>query len=339
MRFRLPVVQRVRVYDVDFPGFRGDFMKTYLVVWVGSILCMTLFACEAKVTTTDACGDGYLDPGEECDKGALTVQSCEQLGYYVQDGTLKCNKDCTLDLSVCSAKCGDGIIQSIHGESCEGENFNGKTCQSMGLGVGTLICNEHCQIDTSGCQQTAVCGDGTIAAPFEQCEGTNLGGETCQGLGYYGGTLLCNAADCRFNLSGCASYGKCGDAQLQEMYGEECEGSNLGGAMCQSLGYYGGTLQCGLDCRYRLESCEGAGWCGDALVQEAHEEVCDGELLGGKSCLDLGYYGGELACAPDCRSLDMSDCAAMGRCGDGVLHVEFGELVWSRKSRHLAYGV
>ena len=49
----------------------------------------------------------------------------------------------------------------------------------------------------------AVCGDGIISGN-EQCDGTNLDGQTCQSLGYYGGTLSCKA-DCTFNTSGCTT--------------------------------------------------------------------------------------------------------------------------------------
>jgi len=49
----------------------------------------------------------------------------------------------------------------------------------------------------------AVCGDGIISGN-EQCDGANLAGQTCQSLGYYGGTLSCKA-DCTFNTSQCTT--------------------------------------------------------------------------------------------------------------------------------------
>jgi hypothetical protein len=45
-----------------------------------------------------------------------------------------------------------------------------------------------------------VCGNG-IAESGEQCDGSDLGGQTCEGLG---GTLSCKA-DCTFNTSGCTT--------------------------------------------------------------------------------------------------------------------------------------
>jgi hypothetical protein len=49
-----------------------------------------------------------------------------------------------------------------------------------------------------------ICGNGTVEVA-EQCDGANLGGQTCEGLGYnLGGTLTCTAG-CRFNVSGCVT--------------------------------------------------------------------------------------------------------------------------------------
>lgn len=45
-----------------------------------------------------------------------------------------------------------------------------------------------------------VCGDGVIEGD-EECDGSNLGGETCESKGYDGGALLCNS--CSFEVSEC----------------------------------------------------------------------------------------------------------------------------------------
>lgn len=50
-----------------------------------------------------------------------------------------------------------------------------------------------------------VCGN-NIKETGEQCDGSDLGGATCQSLGYPGGTLSCRA-DCTFNTSGCTTAG------------------------------------------------------------------------------------------------------------------------------------
>ena len=78
------------------------------------------------------CGDGHLDPGEQCDLGIANAD----------DGP--CTLACTL------AACGDGLVQP--GEQCDlgMDNANDGPC--------TLTC------------ATAICGDGLIHAGVEACD-------------------------------------------------------------------------------------------------------------------------------------------------------------------------
>ena len=100
------------------------------------------------------------------------------------------------------------------------------------------------------------CGDNYLD-PGEACDGSQMTATTCTELGYYEqtDTLTCKA-DCTFDLSVCVG-GRCGDGTIQGTYGEQCEGSNLGGATCVSLGYSprGGTLGCNSSCRLNPASC------------------------------------------------------------------------------------
>lgn len=58
--------------------------------------------------------------------------------------------------------------------------------------------------------------------------------------------------------------------------------------------------------------CGGTGSCGDGVV--TWPEACDGKDLQGKTCRDLGFKSGELACSSSCK-VDPFDCTS---CGDGV---------------------
>lgn len=46
--------------------------------------------------------------------------------------------------------------------------------------------------------------------------------------------------------------------------------------------------------------------CGNNRLEQG--EVCDGDLLGGATCVDRGHTGGTLACSADCTSFDESLC-------------------------------
>jgi hypothetical protein len=50
------------------------------------------------------------------------------------------------------------------------------------------------------------CGNGVIDSPSESCDRMDLGGSTCQNLGYTGGTLACDST-CHFDISECT--GQC----------------------------------------------------------------------------------------------------------------------------------
>jgi len=177
-------------------------LRTPFLCLIMTTLVLALTACEDE-KKKEGCGNGLLDLGELCDSTAVGAPSCAELGYYEQTAPITCNADCTWDLSACgSGRCGDGVVQAQHGENCDGENLAESTCQDLALGEGTLACSDSCRFDVSGCELAAVCGDGVIATPSEQCEGDDLAGSTCESLGYDGGTLSC-LDTCLFDESGC----------------------------------------------------------------------------------------------------------------------------------------
>lgn len=93
------------------------------------------------------CGDGVVDPGEQCDSGALAGASCGSLGF--DSGTLGCTSSCTFDTAGCG-RCGDGIVNGS--EQCDGGDLGGKTCEGLGHAAGTLACNASCgAFDATGC--------------------------------------------------------------------------------------------------------------------------------------------------------------------------------------------
>jgi len=96
---------------------------------------------------------------------------------------------------------------------------SGCTCTPTEPGT-ELTCNDGQDNDCDGlidcadsdcsadpvCQGGPVCGNGIIETG-EDCDGGNLGGATCQSLGFTGGTLSCNAS-CQFDTSACTT-GSC----------------------------------------------------------------------------------------------------------------------------------
>jgi alpha-tubulin suppressor-like RCC1 family protein len=262
------------------------------------LVVLFTFSCKTEVSNKAACGDGILDPGEQCDLDVFTIQNCAQLNYYEQNGEIVCNPDCTMDLSVCAYQCGDGLVQADHEEECDGATMPETTCAQIDLGGGTLSCTDTCRYDVSQCEAAVVCGDNQIQAPFEQCEGDDLAGETCISQGYYGGTLACDATDCRFDTTPCETFGSCGDSEIQGVY-EDCEGVDLNNSTCIDQGWFSGDLQCSASCEYDFGTCQNV-----AAISAANIHSCilltDGTVRcwGDNQGSQLGFPGPDDSSTP-----------------------------------------
>ena len=266
-----------------------------------------LAGCEADVNTVQSCGDGFVDPGEECDLENLDGESCAGLGYYDLLGTLRCAPDCRFDVSACGGRCGDGIVDDLEGEQCEEGVLIGANCQSLGYEGGQLACAEDCTFDIGGC--TTRCGNGVIE-PGEACDdGNGSDGDGCD--------MTCEPEpgwDCEVgNPTICESI--CGDGLV---VGEEaCDDGNLAGGTCAQLGYHAGVLACSDACRFDPSGCVGR--CGDGVLDSAFE-ACDLDDLGQNTCETRGYHPGVLSCGAGCE-LITSGCG--GACGDGAIQGAF----------------
>lgn len=263
--------------------------------------CQDANCADACNGGSPTCGNGVLDDGEQCDGAA---PSCTSLGFT--GGTAFCNQDCTLSTIGCtgsSGSCGNGVIDA--GEACDGTNLQGSTCTTYGFTGGTLRCATNCQLDFTACTETSVvCGDGVVAGG-EECDGTNLNGESCTSLGYDSGTLRC--ATCAFDTSRCVSTGPvCGNGLIES--GEVCDGANVNGLSCISFGLSGGTLGCASDCLdYDYTGCAADPVCGDGILNGF--EQCDGFDFGPDTCASAGYVSGTLTCLSDC-TIDYSGCSS-----------------------------
>jgi len=130
-------------------------------------------AIDAIVYEAPLCGDGNLDPGEECDDG----------NNLDGDG---CSAQCTFE-----PYCGDGNLDE--GEECDdGNNLDGDGCSALCTfepycGDGNLDEGEECDdgnnLDGDGCSALCTfepyCGDGNLDEGEECDDGNNLDGDGC----------------------------------------------------------------------------------------------------------------------------------------------------------------
>ena len=107
-----------------------------------------------------------------------------------------------------------------------------------------------------------------------------------------------------FRTAGTVS--NCGNGAIDS--GELCDGSNVGGVTCSSLGFADGQVLCSADCSsFDTSNCTAGGTCGNGSREPT--EVCDATDLAGQTCVSQGYaFGGELACNNQCNAFDESGC-------------------------------
>lgn len=184
------------------------------------------FVCNAAAASCGWCGNGVIDPGEQCDDANANAH----------DG---CLPDCTVgplcDPATFEARC-DGNALVL----CEAGVEAPRSC-------GALQCDE-------GRARCGSCGD-SVLDPGEECDYPDLtDGDGCDtnctvsrcGNGVRAGGEACDDGNaeggdgCRAD---CAGREVCGDGLLDAAAGEQCEGPGTVDAWA--------GLACGADCRLR----------------------------------------------------------------------------------------
>jgi fibro-slime domain-containing protein len=251
------------------------------------------------------CGNGLLDPGEQCD----------DFNAAAGDG---CSATCQLEAGwVCptlgapclrEVYCGDGLVESP--ETCDdGNSIPGDGCS----GTCQLEPNFACITPSPPpnpihqvCTSTVVCGDGVV-------QGT----EACD-TGETSGTMGC-AADCQMVTAGwtCPSVGgacvlapvpMCGDAHVDP--GEQCDDGNTASADGCSAAC---AVEPGFTCPTPGMKCTLIQFCGDGLVSLVLGEQCDdGNTLPGDGCGPTCQQEPDFVCP-----VPGQPCVSTVVCGDG----------------------
>lgn len=266
---------------------------------------------QASVPSIAGCGNGAVEPGEQCDDGNT-----------IHDDT--CSAACR------TAVCGDAIAQMW--EQCDDGNLVdtdacSNSCKSPACGDRIVQIGEECddgnQTDTDSCTRACKhprCGDGAVQQG-EQCDDANsIEGDACSNM--------CTSA-------------RCGDGSVQP--GEQCDDGNTSETdsctnMCRIAACGDGAVQRGEQCddgnTTNGDGCSATcteAVCGDAL-REGAEQCDDGNRIDGDKCTnsctlarcgDAVIQPGE-TCDKGRSNSDSKanacrlDCSAP-RCGDNVV--------------------
>jgi cysteine-rich repeat protein len=236
------------------------------------------------------CGDGELDPGEQCDDGnSMSGDGCSQL-CQLEDcwscGSCGTNQPC-----VVTPVCGDGVLTPP--EKCDdGNDKGGDGCSADcarieigwrcpvlgrrcapncgdGLVLGPETCDDGNSMSGDGCSDicvvepaTATCGDGIIEGA-EECDDGAMNTDSTYDIGC--------TTQCRF-----AAY--CGDGVVNGP--EQCD---LGRG--KNVMVYGSPHGCS-------PVCTRPRFCGDGVVDETEGEQCD---------LGPDNGSGGSPCTTDCK--------------------------------------
>lgn len=199
---------------------RGHGVGVALVSVCGNGILEPEEECDQGVTNSDtepdacrttcflpSCGDGVVDSGEGCDDGGANANVVDV-----------CRMNCQLPF------CGDGIIDT--GEQCDAGAANADNQDTCRSNCQLPICGDNIKDSGESCDDgsesstcdddcsTVLCGDGNVnEAAGEECDDS-------------GASLNCDA-DCTFAA--------CGDGTLNLLAGEECDDhNNDNGDTCNS---------------------------------------------------------------------------------------------------------
>ncbi|MBU1993014.1 hypothetical protein KKG51_04935, partial [Patescibacteria group bacterium] len=284
--------------------------------------------CDYECGISAPCSEGLT----LCSDGtcAINCNFCDQ-GSSDCDYNDKCddNEGCTCaDCDNEPDECATGLLCSLEDTGCCNE-------------INNDICNPYCAFIDPDCGGEAVCGN-TEEEFDEECDLGLLNGvlnsgcdENCDyecGMCRQTfpdslcplGTTLCDDSTCAINCNYCmdevpnpdCTTPICGDNDVNQL-SEDCDGIDLEGETCKTLGYDSGILSCNTDCEFDKSLCVDNlpinKKCGDPNVDKPNDanfnEECDGTNLDGKSCSDLDdYTSGTLGCKSTCV-FDTSGCS------------------------------
>ena len=116
------------------------------------------------------CGNGVVDPGEECDGSHFGMSTCDSL-VPGSKGELRCDA-CVIDTSGCTwvSSCNLDGKKDV-GEECDGSDLGGATCASVDPSkpYGQLGCTQECKYYKHYCSAS----DLRLQAPYVDVEQTD----------------------------------------------------------------------------------------------------------------------------------------------------------------------
>ncbi|PLX21916.1 hypothetical protein C0584_01095 [Candidatus Parcubacteria bacterium] len=290
-------------------------------------------ALDSDCTPLPGCGNGVLDPGEDCDDGNTSNGDGCNISclYTCGDGFVSPPEECddansvdgdgcNTDSNNCLHTCGDGSLDS--GEECDdGNSIDGDGCNTLTASCSYVCGDGSCSAAESAsgscpgdCTLPPVCGNGVVESGEDCDDGNTVDGDGCNtdsnNCQFTCGDGFCSAGEAGLCFADCPVPAVCGNGAVE--MGEDCDDGNaIDGDGCNSNCLHAcgdgtvtapedcddGNTTDGDGCNTFSSSC--AYTCGDGTVI-APEECDDGNTVDGDGC-----------------NTDSNNC--LHTCGDGSL--------------------
>ncbi len=262
------------------------------------------YSCDDFGCALHSCGNGILEGNEACEYDDFMNPPVDYgLGA---DGQVGCNIYCQR-----ASYCGDGKIQSDHGEACDLGPSNGS--QKYG--------KEGCTLD---CQLAPYCGDGLFEEGMETCDPKDenaAGGCTddCKAKNGY----VCSAINGKCIKLSDTPGGEdptkpyvpaCNNGIIDS--DEECDDpTHAGCANCKAASGYkciNSPKRCTTDCTSQKSECARIEYGNGKIDSDGYEQCDDGNTSDGDGCSSTGLLEPGYVCPTPGKA-----CVAAA-CGDGI---------------------
>jgi hypothetical protein len=246
------------------------------------------------------CGNGILDPGEECDDGSANTNTpCVETTYANPPDTCStCTKNCTID-TVLGPYCGDGTCSN-------GETKTSCPVDCSGCGNGIVSGTEQCDDGSANTNTPCTTPAYDTANPSVplSCSTCTLSCTVDTVFGPFCGDHICQANE---TAIGCPADCGCGNGIINT--GEQCDNGSNNSNTCGPPAYDTAHPNIPLTCTTCTMSCqlltiEGP-YCGDGTCNNGETETscpvdctgCGNGIVEGTEQCDDGSNNTNTPCA------------------------------------------
>jgi cysteine-rich repeat protein len=197
------------------------------------------------------CGNGIIDPGEDCDSYGIDSLGCNANCTFARCGDQYVNAisqeqcdtgriitaDCNGPLCT-KPTCGDGFFNQAAGEECDAGSADTSGCNGNGNGLSANAPSSYCHIP--------MCGDGYTNTRFHP-----LGSSLSEQCDTYADSAACNGdgnGDSRNSKNSQCQIPRCGDGYVNSLFippgaslpencdtGIPCSGGKTCNSMCRCI--------------------------------------------------------------------------------------------------------